>query len=155
MRRLVFVALVTAVSILTLGAMPAAACGSYGYSSYGYGGCGCYGARVSYSYGAPIRYAYGAPMNYARYAYADDDDDYGGYYGYGGYGGYYGYGGRGLAVGAGIARRAYWRNGWDNRGRGYVADRAAFRGGSIGRIGGHRARGRRTHWRPPLAIQAR
>jgi hypothetical protein len=41
------------------------------------------------------RYSYGytAPMSYARYAYADDDD----------YGGYYGYGRLGLAVGAGIA----------------------------------------------------
>jgi|RhiMethySRZTD1v2_1073278.scaffolds.fasta_scaffold473597_3 hypothetical protein len=75
------------------------------------------------------RYSYGytAPMSYARYAYADDDDYYGGYYGNGGLG---------LAVGAGIARRAYWRNRWDNRGRGYVAHRAAFRGSSIGRVGG-------------------
>jgi len=90
-------------------------------------------AGYSYSYaaaaGAPRTYGY---MSYAPAAYYDDDD----------YGGYYGYGGLGLAVGAGIARRAYWRNRYDNRvnwrGRGYIAPRAAGIGrvGGVGRIGG-------------------
>jgi hypothetical protein len=90
----------------------------------------------SYSYAAPAvrrTAAYGyAPVGYY------DDDDYGGYYG-----GYYGYGGLGLAVGAGVARRAYWRNNWRG-GRGFVAARSGGigrvggigRGGGIGRVGG-------------------
>jgi hypothetical protein len=93
------------------------------------------------------RYSYGytAPMSYARYAYAGDDDYYDGYYG-----GYYGYGGLGLAVGAGVARRAYWRNRVDHRanwrgGRGFVGARSVGigRAGGIGRVGGGGRIGRR------------
>src|SRR5262245_62291842 len=80
-----------------------------------------------YSYAAP------AVRRAAAYGYAPvvsgyyDDDDYGGYYG-----GYYGYGGLGLAVGAGIARRAYWRNRADWRGgRGFVSGRSV----GVGRVG--------------------
>jgi len=98
-------------------------------------------AGYSYSYSAaavaPRSYSY---MSYAPAAYYDDDYN-GGYYGYGSY---YGYGGLGLAVGAGIARRAYWRNRWDSRPR--VVHRASFGGGRVGglgRIGGGRIGGRR------------
>ena len=90
-----------------------------------------------YSYTAGYGYA---PMSYASYGY--DPGYYGDYYGYG----------AGLALAGGIARRAYWRNRWDNRpalrgGRGYVARRASFGGGRIGGIGrvggGGRIGGRR------------
>src|SRR5262245_7797751 len=91
-------------------------------------------AGYSYSYvaaGTPRAYGY---MSYAPAAYYYDDDD--------SYGGYYGYGGLGLAVGAGIARRAYWRNRFDNRvnwrGRGFVANRAAIGRVGVGRVGGGR-----------------
>jgi hypothetical protein len=88
-------------------------------------------AGYSYSYaaasGVPRSYGY---MSYAPAAYYDDDYD----------GGYYGYGGLGLAVGAGIAQRAYWRNRFDNRvnwrGRGYRAAGIGRVGGGVGRIGG-------------------
>jgi len=96
-----------------------------------------------YSYAAPavrrsVAYGYAPAVGYY-------DDDYGGYYG-----GYYGYGGLGLAVGTGIARRAYWRNRVDNRvnwrgGRGFVAARTGGIGrvGGVGRVGGFGRGGRR------------
>ena len=110
---------------VSLFALPALACDEPRAAGYSY----------SYAGAAPRAYGY---MSYAPAAYYDDDYD-GGYYGYGSY---YGYGGLGLGVGAGIARRAYWRNRYDNRvnwrGRGYIAPRAAGIGrvGGVGRIGG-------------------
>ncbi len=93
-----------------------------------------------YSYAAPavrrtVAYGY-APAVSGYY-----DDDY--------YGGYYGYGGVGLAVGAGVARRAYWRNRVDRvnwrGGRGFVGARSVGVGrvGGIGRVGGMGRVGRR------------
>ena len=113
--------LATTLALVVLG-FPAWACDEPRAAVRGYG----------YSCGAPaVRGA--ATYGYApAIAYSDDDydDDY---YGYG-----YGYGGVGLAVGAGIARRAYWRNRFDDRvnwrggGRGFVAARSV----GVGRVGG-------------------
>jgi len=86
MRRLIYLGLLVAASLLTLDVKPASACfwGDDGYNASTY---------------APRAYGYGG--YYGR-------GYYGRTYGYYGYGaGYYGYGAR--AVARGVVRRAAWR----------------------------------------------
>jgi hypothetical protein len=109
-----------AFATLALSYVPSHACdeAEAGYSGYSYAAPAVRRAAYRYRYAPAVSGYY--------------DDDY--------YGGYYGYGGLGLAVGAGIARRAHWRGG-----RGFVAARSVGVGrvGGIGRVGGVGRVGRR------------
>jgi hypothetical protein len=105
MRRLTFVALLTAAPFFVLGSTPAAACGccdcgcrTSGYYGGYYGGSGYYG----YAY-APSYYGgyYGPSAYYSGYSYRPDTWGWRGY-------GYGGWGGRGYGY------RAGW-GGWGRR----------------------------------------